>query len=344
MGIRGLTSLIKKYSPESINVYKFEFYKNSTIAIDTSILLYKFRSNISYSMDTHSHSSSEKKHCHIQGFLNKCMRYITAGITPVFVLDGKPPIEKNDTIFRRTLKKQKIISKIRVLETKLGGGDSIDILREIDRLSRQNIYITKEHRDESKELLQILGFDVIHMDAEAESICAQLQQSGYVNFTFTDDTDAIVLGCEKVLRSDTNDTFSEITLELVLKGLKLDYLEFVDLCILCGCDYCPPIPRIGCITAYNLILEYKTLEKVLDSIKETYTIPDYYPYEQARMLFMKKPIVGMVVCKKKIIPNENRLKSFLLQRNFRIDYIDKYITKFKQKIIYCNNNSEQCAL
>lgn len=331
MGIRGLTSLIKKYSPESISVYNFDFYKNSTIAVDTSILLYKFM----YSSDPN---------CHIGGFLNKCMKYVTAGITPVFVLDGKPPIEKRETLFRRTLKKQKIISRIKNLENQLGDSPEGDlpILREIERLDKQNINITKKHREESKELLQLLGFDVIHTEGEAETVCACLQQSGYVHFTFTDDTDAIALGCEKVLRTNTNDTFTEITLNLVLKGLKLNYTEFVDLCILCGCDYCPSIPRIGYVTAYNLILEHKSLENVLSHIKDLYAIPNFYPYEQARLLFMRKQIVGIVLERKKITPNENELKSFLIERNFNIDYINKYITKFKQKLIYCNNS--RCAV
>ena len=43
MGIRGLTTLIKKHAPNAINVYRFNCFKNAVIAVDTSILLYKFR-------------------------------------------------------------------------------------------------------------------------------------------------------------------------------------------------------------------------------------------------------------------------------------------------------------
>ena len=54
----------------------------------------------------------------------------------------------------------------------------------------------------------------------------------------------------------------EIKLDEVLSGLGLTMDEFVDLCILCGCDYCERIEGIGCIKAYQLIKEYKTIEKV----------------------------------------------------------------------------------
>ncbi len=39
--------------------------------------------------------------------------------------------------------------------------------------------------------------------------------------------------------------------------------QFVDLCILCGCDYCPSIRGIGPTTALKLIKRHKDLEGVL---------------------------------------------------------------------------------
>ena len=43
MGIRGLNSIIKKYSPDSIKDISIKDVKNSIVAIDCSILLYKFK-------------------------------------------------------------------------------------------------------------------------------------------------------------------------------------------------------------------------------------------------------------------------------------------------------------
>jgi 5'-3' exonuclease len=40
------------------------------------------------------------------------------------------------------------------------------------------------------------------------------------------------------------------------KPLKLTNIEFVDLCILCGCDYTIKINKIGFVTAYKLINKY----------------------------------------------------------------------------------------
>ena len=39
---------------------------------------------------------------------------------------------------------------------------------------------------------------------DAEKYCAFLQKSGLVDYTITDDTDAITFGCEKILKTSIN--------------------------------------------------------------------------------------------------------------------------------------------
>lgn len=56
--------------------------------------------------------------------------------------------------------------------------------------------------------------------------------------------------------------------------------QFIDICILCGCDYCGTIRGIGPKTAYKLIVQHKTLEKVIESLDKTkYAIPDPFPVD-----------------------------------------------------------------
>jgi flap endonuclease-1 len=68
----------------------------------------------------------------------------------------------------------------------------------------------------------------------------------------------------------------------------------VDLCILLGCDYLDPIPKVGPTTALKLIREHGTLEKVVESIekdpKQKYTIPEDWPYKDARDLFFEPDV------------------------------------------------------
>jgi 5'-3' exonuclease len=59
----------------------------------------------------------------------------------------------------------------------------------------------------------------------------------------------------------------EIDLNMALCGLDITFEQFVDLCILCGCDYCSSIKGIGPKTALKLIRQYKTLEGVVQFVK-----------------------------------------------------------------------------
>lgn len=67
-------------------------------------------------------------------------------------------------------------------------------------------------------------------------------------------------------------------------------MQFVDLCILLGCDYLEPIPKVGPNTALKLIREYGSLEKVVEALesdsKKKYVIPEDWPYQDARELFL----------------------------------------------------------
>jgi flap endonuclease-1 len=70
-------------------------------------------------------------------------------------------------------------------------------------------------------------------------------------------------------------------------------LQFVDLCILLGCDYCDPIKGIGPQTALKLIREHKSIETILSSkaIDTTkHPLPERYPYTDARELFLKPSV------------------------------------------------------
>lgn len=67
----------------------------------------------------------------------------------------------------------------------------------------------------------------------------------------------------------------------------------MDLCILLGCDYLDPIPKVGPHTALKLIREYGTLEKFVEAVeagKTKFTIPDDWPYADARELFFNPDV------------------------------------------------------
>ena len=58
------------------------------------------------------------------------------------------------------------------------------------------------------------------------------------------------------------------------------------MCILCGCDYCQNIPRIGIVKAYSIIQEFDCVSDFVNS-EHNYVVPDNYLecFEKSKELF-----------------------------------------------------------
>lgn len=61
---------------------------------------------------------------------------------------------------------------------------------------------------------------------------------------------------------------TEITRETMIKDLGLTDDQFIDMCILCGCDYASKIEGIGPVKAYKYIKQYGSIENILEFCKK----------------------------------------------------------------------------
>ena len=315
MGIRSLNNIIKRFSPNAVSNHPITNYSGKKMAIDCSILLYKYR-----------YSASNNDFSHIIGFINRVKFYLQYNITPIFVFDGLPPAAKRNVLIKRQSNKQKIYDKIDTLK-KIEPKDDKDrdeLNGEIKRLSSQIVTVKKCHVDECKELLSLLGVSYITAPDEAEKYCAYLQRNGIVDYTVSDDTDCLTFGCKNVLKTSIQGDLTEIDLDKLLTGLEMDMTSFVDFCILSGCDYCPYIPSVGSITALNSIIKHKNIETVID--KCNYAITNEFNFNEARGLFNdfnydKPPVFTRGSIK------SDELTIFLSERRFKEMYISKIIKK-----------------
>lgn len=75
-----------------------------------------------------------------------------------------------------------------------------------------------------------------------------------------------------------------IDYQKAIQGLGLTHAEFVDLCILLGCDYCDTIKGVGPKTALKLIREHSTIEKILQNIdRKKFAVPkSWVPNEKSQ--------------------------------------------------------------
>ena len=133
--------------------------------------------------------------------------------------------------------------------------------------------------------------------SEAEAQCAELCKKGVVYAVGSEDMDTLTFGTARLARhlmepESRKMPVVEFDLQKVLSGLELPMESFIDLCILCGCDYCDSIKGIGPTTALKLIREHKTLDKVMDVIRESgkHVVPPNFPYKESKAFFEKPEV------------------------------------------------------
>ncbi|RYE83162.1 MAG: hypothetical protein EOO65_04390 [Methanosarcinales archaeon] len=125
----------------------------------------------------------------------------------------------------------------------------------------------------------------------------------------------------------------EFNLDKVLAGLGLTMDQFVDVCILAGCDYCEPIRGIAATTAYKQVKALGDLHKVLESLDKTkHPLPEGVDYAEVRDLFVKADVGEPASLDLKWTePDEEGLMKFLVEeKGFAAARVESGIAKLKK--------------
>ena len=248
MGITGLAPLIADEAPEAIKTTELKSYFGRRIAIDASMCLYQFMIAIRNMTNESGDNTS-----HIIGFFYRTAKLLEAGIKPVYVFDGKAPKLKAGTLDQRKKNREEAAKKLE--ET----GDT-------EKYAKRLVRVVRKDAEDVKTLLKLMGLPIVEAPSEAEAQCAQLCKENLVYAVATEDMDALTFGAPKLIRnlgSGSREDLKEFDLDKCLNGLQLNMEEFVDLCILMGCDYCPSINGIGKKKGLVLIRELSSIEKIL---------------------------------------------------------------------------------
>lgn len=358
MGIHGLFQLIKSDAADSYRVINKNELSGKIIAIDASIALYQFLVQIRTSGTGYAQqqlmTESGEITSHLQGFLNRTANLLSSGIKPIFVFDGIPPeLKYTELAKRKELKKraeeesnkmEELIDELVISGQTEQLKDAIDTL---DKANKRNIRVTKAQIEDTKHLLRLMGVPVIEAKSEAEAQCAEFVKDGIAYATGTEDMDALTFGTSIVLRKltspgSTNEPIIEINLNKLLESFQLTYSQFIDLCILCGCDYMETIKGIGPKTALKYIRKYSTIEKVLENLPERFIVPESYlmKVNASRAMFTSPevyPINDFDISFKKV--DHDLLLEFLVSKNFNKERVQKVIQKISKQTVDKNQPS-----
>ena len=303
MGIKNLLKFLTTYD-NIINEINYDDFNGEKVAIDISIILYQVIIAIRNSGADLTNQKGEIT-SHILGLFNKTMTLLRKNIVPIYVFDGKPPEFKQKILDARRDVKKRAYMKL------------FDITDEKEKIKyfKRTVKITKKQIDECKELLDLMGIPYIDAPEEADSQCAYLVKAGIAQSVFTEDMDILTFGANKIYRNLTSykKPTIEIKLNNILNKIDLTYEQFIEFCMLLGCDYCDRIKDIKQDDIYKYYYKYKNIPDTLKALEEdNIRIPHVTNYEKYKNYFMNAPITHVDGPLERRKPNIGQLTNVLV--------------------------------
>jgi len=216
MGIRYLNSYLTKKCTHGICTILLGTLSHSTVVVDTSIYLYKFKSVDSL----------------VTSMTQLLDLFQSHSIHPIFVFDGKPKTNKKHTLQKRQQQKQIAWDQYQqVLHT-----ETPEVLQQ---LKKTFIRVSQRDVESIKSLMDSREVRYIQAPHEADEVCARMMHQGLAQYCMSDDMDMFVYGCSRVLRQLNlqDGTATLYQLEHMLKALHISVEDFQMICILSGTDY-----------------------------------------------------------------------------------------------------------
>ena len=233
MGIKLLNRFfMDNCSTRSIRKLYLKYLANKVLVIDTSIYLYKFA----------------EKNAVIENMYLMISVFRQHNITPVFVFDGKPPVEKKELLLKRKRDKQEAEDKYNQMiqhVVSASGDERTEMEKEMDALKKQFVRVTDADIQGSKQLMRAYGVTYIESRGESDQLCAYLVKHNYAWACLSDDMDMFLYGCPRVLRhmSMFHQEVAFYDTAKILDELDMSEEAFKDIAILSGTDYNINEPR-----------------------------------------------------------------------------------------------------
>lgn len=228
MGIKHLNNfLIENCSTKAIYKTSLRQFTNKTVVIDTSIYLYKFAEKGAVAENIYLLISVFREY----------------NITPVFIFDGKPPVEKKAMLIKRKIEKDAAEEKYNELKATIGSAQTPEVVSaittEMETLKKQFVRVSELDIRKSKEIMTAYGVEYIESQGESDHLCAFLVKHGFAWACVSDDMDMFLYGCPRVLRhlSLLNHEAIYYDTTQILTDLDMTQGMFNDIAILAGTDY-----------------------------------------------------------------------------------------------------------
>ena len=283
MGISELNGLLRDRCPNVFVRRRLSDFTGRRIAIDANGWYYKIMAIANKKVvDTTDVAMTDPDRdaivkSSLEAAFESICTFLSYGITPVFVFDGKHPANKSKTQQDRRQKKEDLLTKIREMREEFA---RMDILardgrrvEDLRKLLRQCNHVASSEFEGFRHLLKAVGIPCLQATGEAEQLCSYLCIEGKVSAVFSADTDNLAYGCPLIITEFSEPFYDRATnsrihqvmtvgIMDVLEGLSMTFPTFVDLCIMLGCDYNENISQIGTTRAYAIMQKFGSIDRI----------------------------------------------------------------------------------
>ena len=241
MGIKQLNKFLKIKSNDQLKKIHFSELYGKKVCVDAMIYIYKYL----------------REKTLLESFYTLCLSLHKYNILPIFIFDGKMPLEKVFELERRKEIKETAFQKLQLLNNKKEL--SIEELKLKTEYEKMIIKPNNDNIEDVKKLIELCGFQYIIADGEADSLCVDLVLKKMVYACISEDMDMFVYGCPRVLRyfNIKHNTCVIYDLKQILEHLKMTFINFKWLCVLSGTDYHKKYnKKMNIFYYYRLYLQY----------------------------------------------------------------------------------------
>ena len=322
-----------------------EAFSNKIIAIDAYNAIYQFLASIRGPDGLQLTDGEGRITSHLSGLLYRNVNFLSLGIKPVYVFDGKPPSLKTAEIERRKQIKKDATVKY---EKAISEGN----LEDARKYAQQTTSMKDGMVKESKEFLTYFGIPYIEAPSEGEATAAHLTNTGQAYASASQDYDSILCGAKKLVRNFTSsgrrkipnrNTYIDVLPEIIetqktLDSIKMTREELIDVGILIGTDFNPNgFERIGPKTAMKLIRQYKRLEDIPQIQEQLEGIE----FEQIRKIFLNPDVADVDEIIFKEVDYDGILNYLVKERSFSEDRIQSTLNRLKKALEKKSQNLDQ---
>jgi len=319
-----------------------------TVCVDAFNVLYQFLSSVRQIDGTPLMDKKQRITSHLSGIFYRNISMLSDGMKLVYVFDGEAPALKAKTHKKRKEGRD-------VAEQKYAEAKQEEDFSKMKRYGSQLLRLNDEMIQESKELLEAMGIQVIQAPSEGEAEAAYLAKKEDVYASVSQDYDSLLFGAPKLIRNLTlarkRKTYSGyvevhiemIELEKVLNSLEINLDQLICLGILVGTDYNPKgIPGIGQKRALELVKQFKQPVMIFKEVEHRIqALPeeDRFNWQDIFELFHQHDSKDVDIKLPKV--DEEKIKKILVEEH---DFSEDRVNKQIEKLRVVNEKKKQKAL